>query len=96
MFIAVEHDIHAPQGFKACFEAAFPLPDDIRLHQFLPAGDLSRAVCLLEAPSIDRLRAWHDEDLHLSEASTQSYFKVAEGEAVGLPQHQLAGEAHHG
>lgn len=90
MFIAVEHDIHDPQAFKACLGASFPLPDDIRLHQFLPANDLGRATCLLEAPSIDRLHAWHDEDLGLSEASTQYYFPVAEEEAIGLPQSQLA------
>lgn len=88
MFIAIEHDIHDSQRFQACTEAVFPLPEDLHVHQFLPATDLSRAACLYEAPSVDRLREYLDEKL--GEASTQRYFPVAETEAIGLPQHQAA------
>lgn len=88
MFIAIAHDIHNPQKFQARAEEVFPLPEDLHVHQFFPAGDLSRAVCLYEAPSIDRLRDYLDGKL--GDASTQRYFRVAEGEAIGLPQHQIA------
>lgn len=88
MFIAIEHDIHDPQKFQACAEEVFPLPEDLHVHQFFPAHDLSRAACLYEAPSIDRLRDHIDGKL--GDASTQRYFPVAEDEAIGLPQHQVA------
>lgn len=88
MFIAIEHEILDPQKFQARAEEVFPLPEDLHVHQFFPAHDLSRATCLYEAPSIDRLRNYVDGKL--GEASTQRYFRVAEGEAIGLPQHQVA------
>lgn len=88
MFIAIEHGIHDSQKFRACAEEVFPLPEDLHVHQFFPADDLRRAVCLYEAPSIDRLRDYLDG--RLGDASTQRYFRVAEGEAIGLPQHQIA------
>lgn len=88
MFIAIEHDIHDPQEFQTCAEAVFPLPDDLHVFQFFPAQDLSRAVCLYEAPSVDRLRDYLDGKL--GNASTQRYFPIAEGEAIGLPEHQIA------
>lgn len=83
MFIAIEHDIHDPAQFQKCADDVFPLPDDLRVHHFLPASDLSRAVCLYEAPSIERLRYFLDPAL--GEASSQSYFAVAEEQAIGLP-----------
>jgi hypothetical protein len=88
MFIAIEHDIHDPAKFQQCAERAFPLPDELHVHQFFPATDLSRAVCLYEAPSIERLRDHLDPIL--GEASTQHYFVVAEEPAMGLPARQLA------
>lgn len=88
MFIAIEHDIHDSQKFQTCAEAVFPLPDDLHVHHFLPATDLSRAACLYEAPSVGRLRDYLDGKL--GDASTQRYFPIAEGAAIGLPQHQVA------
>ncbi len=86
MFIAIEHDIHDPTRFQERAEGVFPLPDDLHLHQFLPAEDLSRAVCLYEAPSVDRVSE-HLES-RLGDASTQRYFPVADSQAVGLPDGQ--------
>lgn len=88
MFITIEHQIHDSAGFQQCAERVFPLPDALYVHQFLPAEDLSRAVCLYEAPSIERLRDYLDP--LLGQTSTQRYFPVAEAHAIGLPVHQLA------
>lgn len=84
MFIAIEHEIHDPKQFQHCAEKVFPLPDDLHVHQFFPATDLSRAVCLYEAPSIERLRDYLDGSL--GEASSQRYFPVAVEPAIGLPE----------
>ncbi len=83
MFIAIEHDIHDPERFQQCAEQVFPLPEGLHVHQFLPATDLRRAACLYEAPSVERLQAYLDAAL--GSASTQRYFPVAEGNAIGLP-----------
>lgn len=83
MFIAIEHNIHDPEQFQKCAEDVFPLPEELHVHQFFPAKDLSRAVCLYEAPSIDRLSEYLDYKLR--EASTQQYFPVLSEHAIGLP-----------
>jgi hypothetical protein len=83
MFIAIEHEIHDAAKFQKCAERVFPLPEGLRVHQFLPASDLSRAVCLYEAKSVDAVR--EHLDAALGEASTQRYFPVAEAHAIGLP-----------
>ncbi len=84
MFIAIEHEIHDPEKFQKCAEEVFPLPDDLHVHQFFPAPDLSRAVCLYEAPSVNRLSSYIDTKLN--EASVQRYFPVLTEQAIGLPE----------
>ncbi|OOG24583.1 hypothetical protein B1C78_08525 [Thioalkalivibrio denitrificans] len=87
MFIAIEHEIHDPDRFRQCAEQVFPLPENLHVHHFLPADDLSRAACLYEAPSVEILRSHLDSAL--GAASTQRYFPVAEPHAIGLPPRQL-------
>jgi hypothetical protein len=84
MFIAIVHDIHDPDQFQARAEHVFPLPEELHVHHFLPATDLSEAVCLYEAPSVSQLRDYLDEKL--GDSSTQHYFPVAERGAMGLPR----------
>lgn len=87
MFIAIEHDIHDAAKFQECAERVFPLPTGLHVHMFLPAKDLSRATCLYEAESLERLQDHVDGTLGAS--STQYYFLVAEDHAMGLPVGQL-------
>jgi hypothetical protein len=84
MFIAIEHNIHDPEKFKKCAEEVFPLPADLHVHQFYPAADMSRAVCLYEAPSIKRLSEYLDTKLNA--ASKQEYFPVLTEHAIGIPE----------
>lgn len=86
MFIAIEHEIHDPEKFGKCAEDVFPLPGGLHVHQFLPATDMSRAVCLYEAPSIDHLSEYLDGKL--GESSTQRYFPVNSEQSIGLPEKQ--------
>lgn len=88
MFIAIEHDIHDPARFQQCAEGAMPPPPGLHVHLFLPARDLTRATCLYEAESLERVRAF--VDTALGDSSTQSYFPIAEDHALGLPSRQLA------
>lgn len=86
MFISIEHEIHNPREFQKRAVTVFPLPDDLQLHLFLPADDLSRATCLYEADSIARLSEYLDGKL--GDASSQHYFRIAETEAIGLPHRE--------
>lgn len=84
MFIAIVHDIQDPKKFNKCAEDVFPLTDGLHVHQFFPAADMSRAVCLYEAPSIDQLSTYLDNAL--GDSSTQRYFPVNTEHAIGLPE----------
>jgi hypothetical protein len=84
MFIVITHDIQDPTRFQQCAEDVFPLPADLYVHQFLPSPDLSLAVCLYEAPSVERLSNYLEPTLE--KASTQHYFAIAEEPAIGLPK----------
>lgn len=88
MFIVIEHEIHDVGKFQECAEGVFPLPESLRVHQFLPASDMSRAACLYETSSVPALRDYIENKL--GDASTQRYFSVAENGAIGLPERQLA------
>lgn len=83
MFIAIEHEIHDAAKFQECASQVFPLPEGLHVHHFFPAADLSKALCLYEAPSVEEVRSYLDATLE--DASTQRYFPVAESQAIGLP-----------
>ena len=88
MFIAIEHEIHDSAKFQDCVAQAATPPEGVRAHQFLPARDLSRAVCIYEGPSVSAVSAYVESVLR--DSSTQSYFVIAEEQAVGLPAGQRA------
>jgi hypothetical protein len=88
MFVAIEHDIQDAAKFRQRAEKAFPLPNGLHVHLFLPATDLSRATCLYEASSVDQVRDFVDG--LLGDCSKNRYFSVAEEHAMGLPQRQNA------
>ena len=76
MSIAILHEIHDPAKLQQCAEEVVPLPSGLHVHQFFPSTDMAQAVCLCVAPSIGELRDYIDGTL--KEASTQSYFPVAQ------------------
>ncbi|MGF1636259.1 MAG: hypothetical protein ACFCUU_04245 [Cyclobacteriaceae bacterium] len=83
MFIAIQHQIHDPEKFQECAKEVFPLPDNLHVHHFFPATDLSKAVCLYEAASVDELSKYLDAKLN--KASKQNYFPILDEHAIGLP-----------
>jgi len=84
MYIVIQHEIQNPELYMKCAESAFPLPEYLQLHQFLPAADMKKAVCLYEAPSVEKLSSYLDPKL--DPASKQSYFPVLTEHAMGLPK----------
>jgi hypothetical protein len=88
MFIVIDHDIKDAARFQQCAEKAFPLPDGLRVHMFLPAADMSRATCLYEADSVDRVRSFVDP--LLGDSAVNTYVPSAAEHAIGLPERQAA------
>lgn len=82
MFIIVEHTISDPARVQEITQSA-EIPAHLTLHQSLPKGDGTRAVCLWEGPSVDEVRAFVEAAVgHLS---TNVYFAVDAERAMGLP-----------
>ena len=55
-YIVAIHDIRDPDGFWGIAEPSDDFPPGIRLHCTYPSADGSRAVCLWEGESVDRIR----------------------------------------
>jgi hypothetical protein len=84
MFVVVQHSIKDQAGFaKATEEGMANLPGDVTLHQVLPNGDGSAAVCLWEAGSVDRVKQVVEGAV--GRFSSNTYYEVARKGAVGLP-----------
>jgi hypothetical protein len=49
---------------------------------------MSQAVCLYEAPSVERVQDYLDEAL--GDSSTQYYFPVAADQGIGVPERAFA------
>ena len=82
MYIVVEHTITDPQTFGEITQSA-DIPSHLRLHQVLPKGDGTKAVCLWEGPSVDEVRAFVEDGV--GHVSDNTYFAVEAERAVGLP-----------
>ncbi|HET6567542.1 MAG TPA: hypothetical protein VFG50_06220 [Rhodothermales bacterium] len=83
MYIVAQHEIADPKAF---FEiaASSPIPEGFKLHQVFPSGDGSRCTCLWEADSAEAVRSFVDGAA--GHVSTNAYYAVADGNAVGLPR----------
>lgn len=88
MFIVIDHDIVNAATFQQRAEKAFPLPKGLQVHMFLPASDMSRATCLYEAESLDKVRNFVDP--LLGDSARNTYVPIAAEHAMGLPARQTA------
>ena len=86
MQVAVEHRITDPEKFASmdAEEVAGGGPAGVRLQQFIPAQDMSLAICLWEADSIDLLRDYLDPAT--AGVAENRYFAGDAERAMGLPQ----------
>jgi hypothetical protein len=82
MFIIVEHTISDPARVQEITRAAV-LPPGLTLHQVLPNAEGTRQVCLWEAADVDEVKAFVEPAL--AGVSTNVYFAVEAGRAMGLP-----------
>jgi hypothetical protein len=84
MKVGVIHRISDPETAQSSGQALFEPHEGVRLLQFCPSQDFSAATCIWEAESVDAVRELVDPTL--GDASEQTYFAVANEQAVGLPE----------
>ena len=82
MYIIIEHEITNPTSFWETVQKA-EIPSDLKLHQTLPNGEGTKAVCLWEAATMDEVREFVEGGV--GEDSNNTYFAVDTQKALGLP-----------
>jgi hypothetical protein len=84
MYIVVQHDISNPKTFWETAKSGMGnLPSGLKLHQVLPNGGGSKAVCLWEAGRVDEVKQYVEGAV--GRVSHNTYFAVEANNAVGLP-----------
>lgn len=88
MYIVIEHEISNPRAFWDIVKSAV-LPSHLKLHQSLPNGEGTKAVCLWEAAGVDEVKGFVEGAL--GKVSRNTYFAVEASNALGLPAGIMAG-----
>jgi hypothetical protein len=85
MFVVVDHTISNPEKFwsEANRQKIGSLPSDLHVLQTFPNADGTRAVCLWQAESLNRVRQTVEE--LVGEVSRNECYAVEERNAMGLP-----------
>lgn len=81
MYIIIEHEITNPAFWEAVEKTE--IPSNLKLHQVLPNGEGTKAVCLWEAATPGEVREFVEETV--GEFSNNTYFAVDVENASGLP-----------
>jgi hypothetical protein len=82
MYVIAIHAIDDPKAFWEAAQA-LQLPEGTTLHTVSPNENGTRAVCLWESESVDVVEAIVEGGA--GHVSTNEYFEVNDGNAMGLP-----------
>jgi hypothetical protein len=89
MFVSVIHRITDPDRFfEMANTSTQKLPSDLRLPQSIGSADRSTAICLWEAPSIERVREFLEP--LTAGMSKNEYAQVDAALSSGLPAPSIA------
>jgi len=84
MLIGARHIIRDPQAFWSSAQENIPkAPEGIGIVQSIPSADMTEAICLWRAPSVEALARWIDG--LVGHVSDNAFFEVNEANAIGLP-----------
>jgi hypothetical protein len=84
MYIIAEHEISNPKSFwEIAKRETTNLPSNLKVHQILPNGEGTKAVCLWEAAKVNEVKNFVEKAV--GHVSRNTYFSVEAGNAVGLP-----------
>ncbi len=82
MFIVVEHNISDPTAFWEVPKVA-QTPEGVKCLQAFPSASNDRAVCLWEAASVEKVKAFLEP--LTAQFSRNTYYAVDTTKALGLP-----------
>ncbi|MDX1616694.1 MAG: hypothetical protein R3300_20475 [Candidatus Promineifilaceae bacterium] len=84
MYILVHHEVHDAERFWAAAEKAIPqIPEGVQLHQTIPAKDGTRATCLWEADSVERVKEILEPAV--GDVATNRYAEAENREGMAMP-----------
>lgn len=84
MFVSVIHRVSDPDAFWATVAGASKdIPADLKLPQFVTSNDRSTTICLWEAPSVDKVRAFVEP--LLGKMCKNEYLPIDPTNSTGLP-----------
>jgi hypothetical protein len=84
MYVIAEHEISNPQSFwEIAKKETANLPSNLKVHQILPNGEGTKAVCVWEATKVDDVKAFVEKSV--GHVSRNTYFSVEAANAIGLP-----------
>jgi hypothetical protein len=90
VYIIAEHEISNPKIFwENANSGLAALPSTLKLHQVLPNGEGTKAVCLWESAKVDDVRDFVEGAV--GDVSQNTYFAVETANAIGLPTTVKAG-----
>jgi hypothetical protein len=87
MHVIAEHEVSNPKSFWgiAKKDMAKP-PSNLKLHQVLPNGDGTKAVCLWEAAKVHEVKTFVDGSV--GHVSHNTYFGIEARNTIGLAVHK--------
>ena len=91
MYVVAQHTILDREQAMAAGQGLFTPPPGFTLHLFVPNAEVSKAVCLWEADSVEAVRDLVDGAL--GPYSRNEFFAADEGAAVGLRAATAGGAA---
>jgi hypothetical protein len=84
MYVIIEHEINDPKSF---FDKADDImankPSSLKIHQFLPSEEGTRAVCLWECSRLNALKNFIEGEV--GAYSENTYYAIQADKAIGLP-----------
>ena len=84
MLVGAKHKIDNPEKFWSTAQEEIPkAPEGITIKQSFPSMDMSSAICLWEAPTVEALASWIDG--LVGDVSTNEFFEINTENAIGLP-----------
>jgi len=85
MIFAIRHTITNPEVFWKRAQESLPnLPQGFKVHSVMPDASMKNAVCIWEAESLDKMRAYLEGAV--GDVSTNDYIVVNEAAAMGIPK----------
>lgn len=86
MHVVAQHTIVDRERFAAMDpkDVALGGPPGVRALTFLPSRDLTAAICIWEAPSVEAVRDYLDPVT--AGVAENTYFAIEDSMAIGLPQ----------